>query len=101
MINQRKSILGKPNRSQSSLRDLVGRRKRNLSLLVGRESEIVQKQIVSSAISRVMSKKGQKFRLKLMGAGGTRGIGKEFTIGGKGEEKELMSIEVFKDKKRN
>ena len=67
---------------------------------MGRESEIVQEQIVSSAISRVMSKKGQKFRLKLMGAGGTRGMSKEVTIGAKGEEKEIMPIEVFKEIKK-
>ena len=99
-IDQRNATLGKPNRRCSFVREMVGIRKRNLSLLLGRESEIVQEQIVSSAISRVMSKKGQKFRLKLMGAGGTRGMSKEVTIGAKGEKKELMSIEVFREIKK-
>ena len=37
------------------------RRKRNLSLLVGREEEKVQEQIISAAFNRIAERKGERF----------------------------------------
>ena len=60
--------------SRSLYRIFEARQKRNLSVMVERESEEAQEQIVSSTIQRILEKKGDKrFRLKLMEGGGTEG----------------------------
>ena len=72
----------------------ASRRKRNLSLLVGREEEDAQEQIVSGAVSRVAMRKGAMFRLKQMEGGGVSGQGKEVTVGAAPEPDSIMPIEV-------
>ena len=61
---------GRVDRAHSMIRSAVSRRKRNLSMLVGREGDEVQEQIVSGALSRIAERKGAKFRLKQMEGGG-------------------------------
>ena len=89
--------------SRSLYRTIEARRKRNLSVMVGRESEEAQEQIVSSTIQRILEKKGDKrFRLKLMGGGGTEGgMGEEIVMGDKQEEAPILSLQVFQEVKKS
>ena len=69
---RRKSV----DRGRSVVKKAEGRRKRNLSVLVGREGDEAQEQIVSGALTRIAESKGVKFRLKNMEGGGLGGQGK-------------------------
>ena len=84
-------------RSRSLCRKSTNRRKRNLSLLVGREEEEAQEQIVSSAVNNIALRKGLKFRLKQMQGGGIEGRGKEFSVGEQTNSSTVLPIEVFKE----
>ena len=66
-----------------------------MSLLVGKEEDNAQEQIVSVALSRIAERKGAKFRLKLMEGGGVSGQGKDVSIGAQEKEVSIMPIEVF------
>ena len=102
--NQRDVHLAKVGRltcGRSSQRSTVTKRKRNLSELVGRESEETQEQIVSSAIQRIKESKGQSFRLKLPYGGGLAGMGTEISIGKKEEAPTPLPIEVFTEIKKH
>ena len=87
------------NRGQSLERKCV-RRKRNLSLLVGRENDDAQEQIISSAINTIGLRKGHKFQLKRMGGGGMGGQGKEVTVGSSEQHTPILPIEVFQEIKK-
>ena len=76
------------------------RRKRNLSVLLGKEEERAQEQIVSEALGRIEEQKGKKFQLMLMKGGGKGGESKEVTIGGKVEDGSTLSIELFQEIKK-
>ena len=84
-------------RSRSLCRKSTNRRKRNLSLLVGREEEEAQEQIVSSAINNIALWKGLKFWLKQMQGGKIEGRGKEFSVGEQTNSSTVLPIEVFKE----
>ena len=55
---------------------MIRKRKRNLSVLVGREAEEVQEQIVGEALKKVVMRKGDRLRLKEIGPGGWLGRAK-------------------------
>ena len=76
------------------------RRKRNLSVLLGKEEEKAQEQIVSEALGRIEERKGKKFRLRFMKGGGKGGESKEVTMGGKLKDGLTLSIELFKEIKK-
>ena len=73
------------------------RRKRNLSVLLGKEEERAQEQIISEALGRIEEHKG----LMLMKGGGKGGESKEVTMGGKLEDGSTLFIELFQEKKRS
>ena len=75
-------------------RSVAKKRKKNLSLLVGKE------EIISVALNRIAERKGDKFRLKLMGGGGVCGQGKEVTIGEQKKNETILPIEVFQEIKK-
>ena len=52
-----------------------------MSLLLGKEEDSVQEQIVSDALSRIAERKGAKFWLKLLEGGGVSGQGKDVRTG--------------------
>ena len=87
--------LGHVDRERSLVRSTITQRKRNLSLLVGKEEDNAQEQIVSVALSRIAERKGAKFRLKLMEGGRVSGQGKDVSIGAQEKEVSIMPIEVF------
>ena len=91
---------GNVDRAQSLEINTKRRRKRNLSLLLGKEEDDAQEQIVSEALSRISKRKGTKFRLKLMEGGGVCGQGKDVSIGPHEEKVSVMLIEVFQDIKK-
>ena len=64
------------------------------------EAEEVQEQIVGEALKNVVMRKGDKLRLKEMGAGGMAGKGKMITVGMDMEETPLLSAEIFSDIKK-
>ena len=68
-------------RACSVVRLAVGRRKQNVSVLVGRLEEEAQKQIVSVALNRIAERKGHKFRLRGIDGGGVAGISNEVEMG--------------------
>ena len=94
------AMQGRVARGRSVVRKAEGRRKRNLTVMVGREGEEAQEQIVSSALGRIAERKGVKFRLKQMGGGGLGGQGKEVTMGAATESQPILSIEVFQEIKK-
>ena len=89
-------------RARSIMRnqDVRNRRKRNLSMLVGKESEEAQEQIVSSALTRIIVRKGDRLRMKQMDGGGVGGMGKEITVGAKNHETTVLPIELFQEIKK-
>ena len=91
---------GQADVAKSLDRSVVNRRKRNLSLLVGKEEEGAQEEIISVALNRIAERKGDKFRLKLMGGGGVCGQGKEVTIGEQKKNETILPIEVFQEIKK-
>ena len=64
------------------------------------EAEEVQEQIVGEALKNVVMRKGDKLRLKEMGAGGMAGKGKMITVGMDMEETPLLSAEICSDIKK-
>ena len=84
-----------------SLERISPRRKRNLSLHIGRESIVSQEEIVNTALNKIGLRKGHKFRLKQMGGGGKAGHGKEIVLGSS-EDKQIpiLPIEVFQEIKK-
>ena len=72
-----------------------------MSLLVDREEEDAQEQIVSGALSRIAMRKGAKFRQKQMEGGGVCGHGKEVVVGAAPEPDSIMPIEVFQEVKKS
>ena len=88
-------------RGLSIQREVVRRRKGNLSMLVGREAEEVQEQIVSVTLKQVVERKGNKLRLKEMGPGGKAGMGKVVTVGSEAVVTPLLSAEVFAEIKKS
>ena len=99
VIKKSKSVceicLQRVGRSRSSQRQVINRRKRNISVLVGREADDAQEQIVSSALQRVVENKGKNFWLKSATGGGFKGESEEIVIGKKGEKVFILPIEVF------
>ena len=92
--------LGRVNRGRS-LERISPRKKRNLSLLVGRESIVAQEEIVNTALNTIGLRKGHKFRLKQMGGGGKSGYGKEIVLGsGEDQQIPILPIEVFQEIKK-
>ena len=71
-----------------------------MSLLLGKEEDSAQEQIVSNALSRIAERKGAKFRLKLMEGGGVFGQGKDVRIGPQEKNVSIMPIEVFQEIKK-
>ena len=69
-------------------------------MLVGRKEEEAQEQIVGSMLNNIALRKGQKFHLKLMKGGGSRGQGKEVTVGAQQEATPILPIEVFQEIRR-
>ena len=67
-------------RGRSLDRLTKNRRKRNLSLLVGREEEKVQEQIISEAFNRIAERKGERFRINLIKGSGKGGLSKEYSV---------------------
>ena len=59
------------------------------------EAEEVEEQIVGEALKNVVMRKGDKLRLKEMGAGGMAGKGKMITVGMDMEETPLLSADFF------
>ena len=93
---------GRVSRSRSLTRDVAARRKRNLSLLVGKESEEAQEQIVSHTIQTIFKRKGEKrFRLRLMEGGGSKGMGEEISMGETKEEAAILPLQVFQEVKKS
>ena len=93
---------GRVSRSWSLTRGVAARRKRNLSLLVGKESEEAQEQIVSHTIQTIIERKGEKrFWLRLMEGGGSKGIGEEICIGETKEEATILPLQVFQEVKKS
>ena len=82
-------------RCHSSQRDMVRKRKRNMSVLVGMEAEEVQEQIVGEALKKVVMRKGEELRLKEMGPGGMAGKGKIIIVGKDMKETPIISAEFF------
>ena len=91
---------GNVDRARSLVRNTKSRRKRNLSLLLGKEEDSAQEQIVSDALSRIAERKGAKFRLKLLEGGGVSGQGKDVRIGPQEKNVSIMLIEVFREIKK-
>ena len=71
-----------------------------MSLLLGKEEDSAQEQIVSDALSRIAERKGAKFRLKLLEGGGVSGQGKDVRIGLQEKNVSIMPIEVFQEIKK-
>ena len=73
-----------------------------MSLLVGKESEEAQEQIVSHTIQTIIERKGEKsFRLKLMEGGGSKGMGEEICMGERKEEATILPLQVFQEVKKS
>ena len=73
-----------------------------MSVLLGQEAEDSQEQIVSSALQRIMERKGESFRLKLVSGGGLAGTGKKVSVGAMPiEETPLLTAEVFAEIKKS
>ena len=83
-----------------SKRDAGRERKRNLTVLVGKEAEEVQEQIVSVALKGVVERKGNKVRLKEMVGGGKAGMGKMVMVGVETMVTPILSAEVFAEVKK-
>ena len=93
---------GRVSRSRSLTRGVAARRKRNLSLLVGKESEEAQEQIVSHTIQTIIERKGEKrFLLRLMEGGGSKGMGEEICMGETKEEATILPLQVFQEVKKS
>ena len=89
-------------RGRSSHRLAANRRKRNLSVLVGREAESAQEQITSDALQRIRGIKGSNsFSMKSMSGGGIGGMGPEVKIGGGEEEQKVIGLELFTEVKKH
>ena len=73
----------------------VGRRKQNVSVLVGCLEEEAQEQVVSVALNRIAERKGYKFCLRGIDDGGIAGSSKEVEIGNKKESVSILPIEIF------
>ena len=91
---------GNVDQARSLVRNTKSRRKRNLSLLLGKEEDSAQEQIVSNVLSRIAERKGAKFRLKLLEGGGVSGQGKDVRIGLQEKNVSIMPIEVFQEIKK-
>ena len=70
-------------------------------MLVGQEADTAQEQIISSALQSIISRIGtSSFQMKLMNGGGASGSGEKLMLGGNGEEKQPLLIEVFTEIKK-
>ena len=93
---------GQAGRGRSCHRLAANRRKRNISVLVGREAESAQEQITSAALHRIKEAKGHnRFRMKLMDGGGRGGMGQEVSVGERKEEPAVLGIELFTEVKKH
>ena len=89
-------------RGRSCHRLAATRRKRNISVLVGREAQVAQEQIASSALQRIREAKGtNRFRMKLMEGGGRGGLSSEVTVGEKKVSQKVLGLELFTEVKKH
>ena len=98
----RQARLGRLPQGRSSQRSVPARRKRNLSLLVGREAQVAQEQITSSALQRIREAKGtSRFKMKLMKGGGRGGMSSEVTVGERKVEQKVLGMDLFTEVKKH
>ena len=66
-----------------------------MSVLVGQEKEEAQEKIVSGVLKKIVERKGNNFRLKLLEGGGKEGCSNKVTVGTSQESINVLAIEVF------
>ena len=88
------------NMDNISSQEQTRRRKRNMSILIGREATQEQEHIVGSVLSKLRTRKGEQFGLKNSYGGGKGGFGKKITIGETKDTLFLIRGEVFVEIKK-
>ena len=89
-------------RSRSMAQNSVqNRKKRNLSVLVGREKNEAVEQIVGKALKNIAARKGKNFRLRQMEGGGFEGKGEEIEIGSGTSDTTVLPVQIFQEVKKS